>query len=110
MTLDAAEAWVRKPSDENRRLAKARADAIIDTQAPAAWAATAAGWSSGSIGPKDVPDIPPEPFMTGVATFTAVLLAAGVDPENAEARFTGYLERGIDIAKGGTGRPTNGGA
>ena len=111
MTLDAAEQWVRKPTEENRRLALARGNAIAEGDSPAAFAAQGAGWSSGSMGPRDGPDVESQEWMTGLAVFMAVLIAATSDAEAVEERLKAGLERGIDIANGGAGRNgENGGA
>ena len=105
MTLEAAEAWVRKPSEEARQLALARGLAIQDTNTPAAWSAIAAGWSNGSMAPKSEVSIPAQPWMTGTAVFSAVVRACTADPPNAMARLRAVLVCGLDIADGGKGRP-----
>lgn len=105
LTLEAAEAWVRKPSEENRQVALARGGAIRTTGAPAAWAAVAAGWSTGSMAPKAEVDIPAEPWMTGTAVFAAIMHAAGAVPEAFFPRLHAALVCGLDIADGGNGRP-----
>ena len=105
MTLEAAEAWVRKPNEETRQLALARGLAIQDTNAPAAWSAIAAGWSNGSMAPKSEVEIPAQPWMTATAVFSAVIRACAADPPNAMARLRAALVCGLDIADGGKGRP-----
>ncbi|MCA8909292.1 MAG: hypothetical protein KDA64_15590 [Rhodospirillaceae bacterium] len=105
LTLEAAEAWVRKPTEENRQLALARGSAIRTTGAPSAWAAVAAGWSTGSMAPKAEVDIPAEPWMTGTAVFAAVMHAAGSVPEAFYPGLHAALVCGLDIADGGNGRP-----
>ncbi len=52
--VSAAEAWVRKPTDEHRRSAMSCAQAT-DLKTPAAWAAVAAFWSGGSLAPENLP-------------------------------------------------------
>src|ERR1700733_6954518 len=54
--IEAAETWVRKPTDEHRRAAMSRAQAT-DLQSPAAWAAVAAFWSGGGLEPEDLPEV-----------------------------------------------------
>ena len=103
--LEAAEAWVMKPNEENRRAAWAKADEA-EMKSAAAWAATGAFWSGESISPADSPAIvPPAENLTGVAVSGAVLLAAvSGEPQEIDERLKAFLKRGIDIAKGGTGR------
>jgi hypothetical protein len=102
--LLAAEAWVRKPTDENRRAAMGCAQAG-DFQSPAAWAAVGAFWSSGSMGPPDVPEVPAAPHLLGVAILGAVTLAAvQSQPELADEKRARYITAAVDIANGGNGR------
>lgn len=102
--LKAAEAWVYKPVEENRRAAMARAEAV-GFESPASWAAVAAFWSGGSMAPPDAPAVPPGEALTGVAVAGAVILAAvQTEPERAAERYRLFLAQGIDIANGGSGR------
>lgn len=104
-TLAATEAWVLKPNDENRRAAWALAeDSGMET--PASWAAMGAFSSGESIGPVESPAaVPPAENLTGTAVSAAVLFAAlAGDASQIDSKLEGYLKRGIDIAKGGSGR------
>jgi hypothetical protein len=102
--LVAAETWVRKPTDEHRREAMACAQAAR-FESPAAWAAVGAFWSSGSMGPPDVPEVPPAAHLLGVAITGAVTLAAvQFQPELADERRERYIAAGLNIANGGNGR------
>ncbi|NBC33559.1 MAG: hypothetical protein GVY13_12870 [Alphaproteobacteria bacterium] len=104
--LEAAEAWVFKPSDEKRREALAKAEAANLAGSPSALAAAAAGWSGGSLAPAGADAVPPGDNMTPAAVFSAVMMAAFQgDPAGQAARFEGMIGQGIDIANGGTGRP-----
>ena len=102
--VDAAEAWVRDPSEGHRRAAMARAQAT-DLKSPAAWAAVAAFWSGGSLAPENLPEVPAAPHLTGCAVAGAVMLAAVIfEPQFAEQRRARYIASAIDIANGGNGR------
>ncbi|MCS6933042.1 MAG: hypothetical protein NZM27_12625 [Acetobacteraceae bacterium] len=102
--LAAAEAWVRRPDEANRRAAMAAAQATR-MQSPEVWAAVGAFWSGGSMAPEGQPVVPPAEHLTGVAVSGAVVLAAvRRRPERAEARFARFLESARDIASGGAGR------
>jgi hypothetical protein len=104
--LQATETWVYKPNEENRRAALENGEAA-DDGSPATWAAFAAGWSGGSIGPADGEPVPPADDLTGKAVFSAVTLAAyGAEPERAEERLRLFMAQGMDVAKGGDGRVT----
>lgn len=102
--VELAEQWVYKPTEEHRRLTLPAAQAAQFNH-PASWAAMAAFWSSGSMAPPDVPAVPPAENLTGKAAAGAVMLAAvQTEPEKSEAKYRRFLEQGIDIACGGTGR------
>jgi hypothetical protein len=102
--LEAAERWVYQPSEDNRRLAFAAAQAT-QFDHPASWAAMAAFWSGGSMAPPEVPVVPPADNLAGKAVAGAVLLAAvRAEPEKATEKYLRFLEQGIDIASGGDGR------
>ena len=102
--LVAAETWVRKPTDENRRAAMASAQAA-KFESPAAWAAVAAFWSSGSMAPPDLPEVPAAPHLMGVAVLGSVTLAAVLkNPELADEKRERYLAAAVNIANGGNGR------
>ena len=102
--LLAAEAWVRKPEEELRRAAMAKAEAA-GFRSPEAWAAVGAFWSGGSMAPVGQPVVPPAEHLTGVAVAGAVSLAAvRREPEKAEATLQRFIQSGFDIAAGGSGR------
>ena len=104
--LRAAEAWVYKPVEENRRAAMEAGEAA-GPDAPAAWAARAAGWSGGSLGPAEHEPVPPPDDLTGKAVNGALNLAAyGVEPERAAEKLRLFLAQGLDLARGGNGRVT----
>ncbi|TWT08704.1 hypothetical protein [Reyranella sp. CPCC 100927] len=102
--LTAAETWVFKPEEENRRAAMAKAQ---DTgyQSPAAWAAIAAFWSGGSMAPPESPAVPPPQHLIGRAVWGAIMIATGSSPPaDLEKRQRQLLDQGLDIARGGNGR------
>jgi hypothetical protein len=102
--LQAAEAWVYRPTEDNRRKAEHAANAIKISH-PARWTAMAAFWSGGSIAPPDAPEVKPAEDFTAKAVAGAVMMAAGLDARQSDARSRRFLDCGRDIASGGTGRP-----
>ena len=100
----AAEAWVYKPTEDNRRKAERAANAIKASH-PARWTAMAAFWSGGSMAPPDAPEVKPAEDLTAKAVAGAVMMAAVLDPLEMDARNKRFVTCGLDIAKGGTGRP-----
>lgn len=104
--LRAAEAWVYKPTEENRRAVMEKGGAA-DDGSPATWAAFAAGWSGGSLAPADMEVVPPPEDLTGKAVKSAITLAVyGTEPERAEEKFRLFVAQGMDVAQGGNGRVT----
>jgi hypothetical protein len=102
--VEAAEAWVRSPTEEHRRAAMSRAQAT-DLKSPAALAAVAAFWSGGSLAPENLPEVPVPVHLTGCAVAGAVMLAAvKSEPQLADRKRERYLASAIDIANGGNGR------
>jgi hypothetical protein len=102
--LDAAELWVRRPDELNRRAAMAAAEKA-GFRSTEAWAAVAAFWSGGSMAPEGQPAVPPAEHLTGVAVAGAVVLAAvRVAPERATARHGRFIASARDVALGGAGR------
>jgi hypothetical protein len=87
--LAAAEAWVATPGEETRQRA-VQACEEHDFRPPGAataWAASAASWSGAA-----------EPDAAH-AIRGAVLLAATFDPNRAADVLTGFLERGLELAR-----------
>lgn len=101
---EAAEEWVRKPSDEHRRTAMKEAEAAGFGSAEA-WAAVGAFWSGDSMAPPEAPKVPPQPHFTGLAVAGSIALAAARGPATRrDARLQRFLSSARDIAAGGAGR------
>lgn len=102
----AAEAWVRKPTEESLRRSAWELAQKTDFRSPEAWAAVGAFWSGGSMAPEGAPVVPPGDNLTGVAISGAVMMAAvrGAHPGRANDRLRRFLAAARDIAAGGAGR------
>jgi hypothetical protein len=101
--LQAAEDWVYKPTEENRRIAMARAEAA-SFETPSSWAALGAFWSGGSLSPAGNPAVPPADHLTGLAVAGSIMLSATqTEPQHATARYRQFLAYGANIANGGRG-------
>jgi hypothetical protein len=71
----------------------------LDT--PAGCAAVAAFWSGGSLGPPNVPVIPPGESLTAKGVAGAVMLAAVLtEPEKTPEKYRRFLAHGVEVAKG----------
>ncbi len=93
--LDAAKAWVDNPNDERRRATNEAAEkAQLDT--PFGCVALAAYMSGGSLGPPDVPPIPPAEPLCGVASGLALEIALRQVPR---AEFASVGQRFLAFAR-----------
>lgn len=102
--LEAAEAWVRRPSDEAREAAALRAEGA-ETKSPEVWAAKAVAWSAASAMPSDPRRRSPSGKVPGAAVVSAVVLASlRKTPTVSQAYLHRFLQSGRDIASGGSGR------
>lgn len=102
--LDAAEDWVRKPSDELRRAAYDLATAGgLDT--PAGIVGAGVFFAGDSLAPAGQQAVPPPGHLVGVMVANAVRLSAvRREPEQAQKWLAQFVEIGVDIASGGSGR------
>jgi hypothetical protein len=98
--FQAAEKWAADPSEDNRRAAQQAAEAA-EMSTPAGCAAMAAFWSGGSLGPPNVPAVPPAEYLTAHGVTGAILLAAVLaEPEKAPEKYRKFLAQGLDVARG----------
>ncbi len=105
--LRTAEAWVFKPTEDNRTAAR-DAFETADMDDDTSFCAMAALYADGTMGPGDLSQTPAP--ANGVA---AAVLAMNMIALRARAdTFATYMEilidRGLDIARGGNGRVTAG--
>jgi hypothetical protein len=93
--LQAAEAWVQQPTEENRRTALEIGTAA-DSNACLTWLALAAGWSSGTFAPTPFP-VPA--YMTSRAVRISLLIGMrGVDLQERPKRPQIRIAEGIGLA------------
>lgn len=98
--LEAAESWVREPTEEAGRAAEAAAEPT-EMETAAGMTAMATFWSGDNIAPVDLPVVEPEEDLAAKGVGGAVLLAAvGGDPEPQELakRFADFISQGLRLA------------
>ena len=104
--LEAAEAWVFKPSDELGRKAFDLAEAAgFDTAE--SYAALAVFWACDNMAPPETEAvIEPDETLSGVAAAAAIILAVSKlkSPQEATAWYERAMMQALDIARGGSGR------
>ena len=89
----AAVRWGREPNDDNREDAKQLAE-IAKHEGMGGILAAAAGWSGGSLGPSDVPEIPPDDRLTARCVCIALTIADSLGaPAGTKDRLMGFIER-----------------
>lgn len=96
--LTAAENWARGPTEENR-LAASASVARHGHDTPAAWVASAAGWSGGSFTTPPEPPVPPDEYLTAKSAAGAITLAATQAPKPLK-EYPAFLALGIEVANG----------
>ncbi len=102
-TLAAAEAWVFKPTEENRAAARAALD-TADPDDAASLCAVAAVFADGTMGPGDLAAHPAPPGASQAAAFGMNLRAIGTGGDDFAAEAGRLIDRALDIARGGNGR------
>jgi hypothetical protein len=102
--LEAAELWVRRPTEEHRRAAFECAEKA-KFATPEAWACAAAFWSGGSISLPGLPPVEPPAHLPALAISGAVVLASVREkPALQPERLARFIASAREIAAGGTGR------
>ena len=102
--LEAAEAWARSPTEENRLLCRQLAESL-KFKTPASWAAIAASWCAGSLAPKNEPEVSAPEYLYAQGVAGAINLAAVAgDLDNTEELHQLFLKQGFDLARGGNGQ------
>jgi hypothetical protein len=97
--LAAAEAWVREPTEENRRAAL-DVGTKADTNQPMTWLALAAGWSSGTLASTPFP-VPAQ--MTARAVHVALLICSRIaNVKERPRRLQLCIAEGIRLAETGS--------
>ncbi len=96
--LQATEAWIKDPTDQNRRVAMERAEAAEFSTA-AGCAGLAAFFSGDSMAPPEMDPVPPGEYMAANAIAGSIVLAAvSEQPEKANERYASFVEQGLVIA------------
>ena len=99
--LLAAEAWVFKPTNENRK----RLHLVLENESgndPAVLAATAAFYAPGTMGLGDMEEQPAPSGIVASCTFGINLLTIKLGPD-PDTRFKLIIDRAINIARGCSG-------
>ena len=102
-TLTTAEAWVFKPGEETRIAARQALDASIPAD-KTKLCAQAACFADGTLGPGELEDYETPPGGFGASVFGMIMRAMYSDKEKAVEREVQYVDRAVDIGRGGNGK------
>ena len=98
--LNLAEAWLGEPEDHHRRAALDFGLAG-NSKLPATWMALAAGWSGGSLAPREFGGMPPAPDQAARAIRAGLLIALARMPNSDAPKLMKIcVESGIGLAEG----------
>jgi hypothetical protein len=98
--LEAAEAWVKQPDEDNRRAAEVAAEAA-DMEGPASFAAMAAFMSGGSIAPAEFDTVEPPENITARLVAGAVIVAVhNFEPGEIDEKSRAFVNEGMELAIG----------
>ncbi|QDV42146.1 FHA domain protein [Stieleria neptunia] len=98
--LDVTMAWLKDPSEENRRAAMAIAEKLEFANAPSLVAA-AACWSEGSMAPAEFDEVPPDPNLTAqMAAAAMTMTATSGEVKSINDRFGKITEIGKQFLAG----------
>ncbi len=102
-SLAAAEAWVFKPTPENRDEARATLDhAYVDDETVNC--AVSVLYADGTLGPGDLANHPAPAGAAEVAAFAMNVVALGEHSDKFEEYGQMLIDRGVNIARGGNGQ------
>lgn len=102
--LDAARAWVFRPSEENRDRAR-RAIDMAEIDDDTTLCATAVAMCDGKLGPGELAQYDGPAGGAATAVFGMVLRSMGTaTPETLDDHTNRLIDRALDIARGGDGR------
>ena len=101
--LKAAEAWVFRPTDENRAAAQAAVE-IADADDDTVHCATAVQFADGTLGPGDLAEHEGPPGASEVCAFAMNVIALGLREADFDDYAAHLVDRALDIARGGAGR------
>lgn len=101
--LATAERWVFKPTEDNR-IAARDAFETADMDDDTSFCAMAALYADGTLGPGDMNDAPAPPNGVSAAVLAMNMIAARTRADTFNAYLDLLIDRGLDIARGGSGR------
>lgn len=103
-TLSSSEAWVRRPGDDTRAAVQ-QALETAPTDDDLTLIATSALYAEGSLGVGDLKSFGAPPGASEAAAFGVNVMALEVQDKPIAEAADILIERALDIARGGSGKP-----
>ena len=100
--LVAAEAWVFKPTEDNRKAAQAAIE-VAEVEDDTVHCASAVVFFDGTLGPGDLAEHAAPPGAAELSVFAINIIAYCRDSEQMEAMGNVLVDRALAIARGGSG-------
>ena len=94
--INIAKQWISNPDETLRRAALDAAEAL-EFEGPYSWFAAAVGFSSGSLAPRDLDEVPPPPHLTAVAIAAYLVMLSVKDPETMSETSRKMIETGLEM-------------
>lgn len=104
-TLEAAEAWVFRPTEENRAAVQKSVD-TAENDDDCVWCAMAAIYSAGNLGVGHMSEYPVAPEALPAMVIKMVISSLSVHAADFEDHCRLVVDRALDIARGGSGQIT----
>ncbi len=106
-SLAAAEAWVFKPTEENRQAARATLD-VADVDDDTVHCATCVLYADGTLGPGELKEYEAPAGASEINAFAMNVIALKEHSDRMEEYGQMLIDRAVDIARGGNGRVDSG--
>ncbi len=105
-TLQAAEAWVRKPSDETRTIVREKLE-VAEPDDPTSLASVTAVFCDGKLGAGDLAQYDAPVGASQGAAFGMNVTALAVAEDGFLEGAQHLIDRALDLARGGNGKATH---
>ena len=92
--INIAKQWINNQDETLRRAALDAAEAL-EFDGPYAWFAAAVGFSSGSLAPRDLEEVPPPEHLTAVAIAAYLVMLSVKDPDTMKETSRKMIDTGL---------------
>ena len=94
--INIAKQWISNPDETLRRAALDAAEAL-EFDGPYAWFAAAVGFSSGSLVPRGLEEVPPPQHLTAVAIAAYLVMLSAKDPATMKETGRKMIDTGLEM-------------